>query len=119
MPHDDIVTPTMQEIIIYNQKRAEQMASEYLEPADASVNTPPPDAPPNETKAEKFKRIATYRLTQTRERIRLLGNCANQYNYEYSPEQVAKIVTILRKDIDALEAMFTTTPEKDDLTVEL
>lgn len=119
MPHDDIVTSP-----IFNNLNKDKHTMSDIHDATApsdfvGYGEPPTDAPPNETKAAKFKRIATYRLIQTRERIRLLSNCCNEYSYEYTPEQVTKIVTLLRKDIDELERAFTAGKEKENLTVEL
>ena len=45
----------------------------------------------NETPNEKFLRIAESRTQKIIDMIRLLGNCSNQYVYEYSKKDVEKI----------------------------
>lgn len=42
-------------------------------------------------KAERFKRVAENRTNRIIDQIRLLGNCANKSNYEYSDEDIKKI----------------------------
>lgn len=42
-------------------------------------------------KAERFKRVAENRTNRIIDQIRLLGNCANKSNYEYSEEDIKKI----------------------------
>ena len=43
------------------------------------------------TKEERFKKIASRRVQEILDKLRLLGNCANKNNYEYTDEQVKKI----------------------------
>ena len=42
-------------------------------------------------KMERFKRVAESRTNRIIDQIRLLGNCANRSNYEYSEEDIKKI----------------------------
>jgi len=42
-------------------------------------------------KEERFKRIASRRVKEILNKLRLLGNCANRGNYHYTDEQVRKI----------------------------
>ena len=41
-----------------------------------------------ETKKERFARIADARRTKILDTIRLLENCSNKSNYDYSPDEV-------------------------------
>ena len=41
-----------------------------------------------EEKRERFKRVAENRTNRIIESIRLLGNCSNRSNYEYTEEDV-------------------------------
>ncbi len=59
------------------------------------------DIPENETKNEKFARIARARVSKTIKSIRSLKKLSGS-NYERTAEQVAKIVTTLKSEIDAL-----------------
>ncbi len=50
-----------------------------------------PKAIVKETKAETFKRLAETRTKSVLKSLRILGNCSNRANYEYSQEQIEKI----------------------------
>ena len=60
---------------------------------------------PNESKADKFKRLAEPRVDNTLKKIKILGNLAGS-GYEYSPEQVEKILTSLKSAVDEVEKKF-------------
>lgn len=59
-----------------------------------------------ETKADKFKRVAARRANDLLERIRILGNCSNRTTYEYEPEDVDRIFTELEKALKACRARY-------------
>lgn len=63
----------------------------------------------NETKEQKFKRIASSRTNKVLNDLRLLGNCSNRNVYSYSNEDVNKIFSALRKEIAGIKAMFDET----------
>ena len=46
----------------------------------------------NETKRERFVRIAEARTNKILEMMRLLGNCSSKGNYEYTEEDIRKMV---------------------------
>lgn len=50
-------------------------------------------------KLERFKRVAENRTNKIIDNIRLLGNCANQSNYEYSEDDVKKIFTAIETEL--------------------
>ncbi|MBI2098524.1 MAG: hypothetical protein HYT49_02580 [Candidatus Wildermuthbacteria bacterium] len=54
-------------------------------------------SPKNETKQERFKRLAALRTNQVLERLRVLGNCGNRGAYEYSEEEVNKIFSEIER----------------------
>lgn len=58
-----------------------------------------------ETKEQKFVRLATKRTQAALTKIRLIGNLAGS-SYHYTPEQSAKILASLRQAIDQLEGKF-------------
>ena len=72
----------------------------------------------NETKKEKFKRLATRRLNKNLHGIRLMGNLANTAAYEYTPEQVDIILSSLRDEVSHLEGEFHN-EKKDHPLIEL
>lgn len=59
-----------------------------------------------ETKREKFIRIAGARTNKLLEMIKLLGNCSNTGNYEYSEEEVKKIFGALEKELKIAKNKF-------------
>lgn len=70
-------------------------------------------APVNdETPAERFTRLANYRLRKTIERMRMLRNLAGP-SYEYTQEQAEKMIAALRAEVDVLETLFG--DDEDDI----
>lgn len=59
-----------------------------------------------ETKVDKFKRIATYRLNNVLTDLNVLSNCADNATYDYTDEQVQIIVNVLKKRLSDLEEAF-------------
>ena len=51
-----------------------------------------------ELKEERFKRIASRRVQEILNKMRLLGNCANRGNYSYNEEQVKKIFSAIDEE---------------------
>ena len=62
--------------------------------------------PNNETKSEKFRRIATARTNGILDRLRVLGNCSNQIVYEYKDEEVEKIFATVDEQLRLVKAKF-------------
>ncbi len=58
-----------------------------------------------ETKEQKFARLATKRTQAAMGKIRLLGNLASS-SYRYTPEQAAKILGALRQAVTEVENKF-------------
>ena len=50
-------------------------------------------------KAERFKRVAENRTNKIIDQIRLLGNCSNRSNYEYTEEDVKKIFAAIEVEL--------------------
>ncbi len=50
-------------------------------------------------KSERFKRVAENRTNKIINQIRLLGNCANKSNYEYTEDDVRKIFSAIEKEL--------------------
>jgi Fe-S cluster biogenesis protein NfuA len=61
----------------------------------------------NETKEEKFKRIASARTGRILNDLRLLGNCANTSSYQYTNNDVEKIFTAIEKEYKRVKTLFT------------
>lgn len=52
-----------------------------------------------ETKRERFVRIAEARTNKILEMMRLLGNCSSKSNYDYTDEDIKKIFVTLEKEL--------------------
>ena len=60
----------------------------------------------NTNKKEKFKKLAEKRVTDTLEKLQLIGNLSNKVNYEYTDDQVKQIIDTLKFEIEVLEEKF-------------
>ena len=60
-----------------------------------------------ESKREKFIRIAEARTNKAAEMIRLLGNCANKTTYAYTDEDIKKIFNYLDKEIKSVRNKYS------------
>ena len=58
-----------------------------------------------ESKADKFKRLASKRVVNAISKVELIANLAGS-GYEYTPEQVEKILTALQGSVDKVKAAF-------------
>jgi len=70
-------------------------------------------APKNETRQERFKRLAALRTNEVLRRLKVLGNCANRSAYEYTEEDVNKIFAAIEKRIKEIKAKFHFPKEKE------
>ncbi|MEO0010165.1 MAG: hypothetical protein ABIK22_01690 [candidate division WOR-3 bacterium] len=61
-----------------------------------------------ETKEQRFKRVASRRTQKVLEALRILGNCANRAEYEYTEEDVRKIFSAIEKQLADVKARFRT-----------
>ena len=60
-----------------------------------------------ETKREKFVRIAEARTNKIINMIQLLGNCSNQRLYEYSQKDVNKIFNTIQTELDEAKKRYS------------
>lgn len=65
-----------------------------------------------ETKSEKFTRIAEYRTNKVIQDLRLLGNCSNKNNYDYTKEDVDMIFKAIDAAVSEAKSKFV--PKKSD-----
>lgn len=59
-----------------------------------------------ETKKQRFQRLAEKRTNDVLERLRILGNCANRGQYEYTTEDVRKIFNVIEKEAKLIKLKF-------------
>ena len=60
----------------------------------------------DETREQRFKRLAEQRVNSILDRTRLLGQLSNRSNYEYTDAQVEAIFKAIQKDLNATRAKF-------------
>lgn len=59
-----------------------------------------------ESKSQRFKRLANMRVPKVVRGIRNIGNLAARGQYEYTPEQVGKLIALLRSEVDSVAKRF-------------
>lgn len=67
----------------------------------------------NESKNDKFIRIAEARTNKIISMIALLGNCSNRSVYEYNKEDVRKIFLAIEEELRIAKSKFDTVVSKD------
>lgn len=67
-----------------------------------------------ETKREKFVRIVEARMNKIIGMVRLLGNCSNRANYDYTEADVQKIFTALEKEIKLAKMKFCSADDAEE-----
>ena len=60
----------------------------------------------SKTNRERFEDVATGRVNRVISSMQSLQKCSNTYNYEYSEEDVRKMTTVIRKQLDELKMAF-------------
>lgn len=61
----------------------------------------------NETKRERFVRIAEARTNKIITTVRLLGNCSNRGNYDFTDADVQKIFGAIEKELKNTRVRFS------------
>ena len=59
-----------------------------------------------ESKADRFKRLATKRTQNVLNALRVLGNCASRGQYDYTEEDVRKILGAIDRQVADIRAKF-------------
>ena len=67
----------------------------------------------DETRHERFKRLATLRTNAVLEKFRLLGNLSSKTNYEYSEEEVSKIFSAIETQLRTIKVLFSGKRKKE------
>ena len=60
----------------------------------------------SESKGETFQRLATKRTNGVLDRLRILGHCANPQLYDYTQEDVKKILQAIEKELKIVKTKF-------------
>ena len=67
-----------------------------------------------ESKREKFVRLAEARTNKIIDMIRLLGNCANKSNYDYTDADIQKIFSAIEKELKNTKLKFSVSDVEED-----
>ena len=67
-----------------------------------------------ESKRDKFVRIVENRTNKIIDMLRLLGNCANKSNYDYTDADVQKIFNTLEKELKAAKVKYISVNSDED-----
>lgn len=67
-----------------------------------------------ENKRERFVRIAEARTNKIIDMLRLLGNCSNKSNYDYTDEDVKQIFAAIEKEVKAARNAFMGLESKEE-----
>ena len=59
-----------------------------------------------ETRKERFKRVATRRTNNILRQVHILGNCSNKSSYSYTEEDVRKIFSAIEGELRSTRARF-------------
>ncbi len=62
---------------------------------------------PQETKREKFVRLAEARTNKIIDMLQLLGNCSNSSAYDYSQQDVDKIFAAIEAEVREAKKKFS------------
>lgn len=60
-----------------------------------------------ESKRDKFVRLAEARTNRIIDQLRLLSNCSNRHNYDYTDEDVRKIFSAIEKEVKNARGRFS------------
>ena len=66
------------------------------------------------SRRERFEDVAQRRTNNALNSIRLIANCANKHNYEYTRDDVQKIISALKKEVNDLQSAFNSNQTKGD-----
>lgn len=58
-------------------------------------------------KRKRFESVASNRVNKVINALSSLQKCSNIYNYEYSEEDVRKMMAVLKKQMDELKASYS------------
>lgn len=59
-----------------------------------------------ETKEERFTRVAEKRVNRVLESLRILSNCSNRRMYNWSDEQLKKILSVIDRELRSCKQSF-------------
>lgn len=67
-----------------------------------------------ESRRDRFVRLAEARTNKIIDMIQLLGNCSNQSQYEYTQKDVTKIFNAIQAELDSAKKRFAKQDSQKD-----
>mgnify|MGYP000951489424 CR=1 FL=1 len=67
-----------------------------------------------ESKRDRFVRIVENRTNKILDMLRLLANCSNKSNYEYTDEDIKQIFAAIEKEVKATKNAFLGIESKEE-----
>lgn len=67
-----------------------------------------------ESRRERFKRLATLRTNTILKKIKILGNCSNRSAYDYTEDEINKIFMEIEKRLKETKSRFHYSKNKND-----
>lgn len=55
---------------------------------------------------DRFRRVASRRVQEILNQLRLLGNCSDKANYSYNEEQIKKIFSAIDEQVKVIKVKF-------------
>lgn len=86
---------------------------------DAQVKGKKVAAESTSGKREKFKQLAESRTSNAIRAIRVIGKLGNKSHYDYTEQDVKKIVTALNREIEALKVRMGDKTGRDEVEFKL
>lgn len=65
-----------------------------------------------ESRRQRFKRLATRRVNKALNQLRVLGNLANKSYYDYTEEDISRMFKAIDSQVKALKGKFHTGPKR-------
>jgi hypothetical protein len=67
------------------------------------------------TKRERFTKVASYRTNLVIKYLKLLGNCSNKNNYDYTDSEISKIFSAIDEQIRIAKLRFKSKRNNSDV----
>ena len=73
-----------------------------------------PKSTKNESKRDRFRRLAQRRTNAVIKRLKILGNCADKGRYEYMKEDMERIFAAIDRRLNKTKARFDLPTDKEE-----
>lgn len=66
-----------------------------------------------ESKHDRFRRLAEQRVNRALKELRLIANLSNRNNYDYTEEEVKNLISALERELKVTRAAFVATRREE------